>query len=556
MITGELKSKIDKIWGDFRSGGISTPITVIEQFTYLIFLRQLNEKQTQKEKEANLLGIAIENEIYPEKYKKFRWSYFKQLTPEERFILFTRPQKEMDNLTAFDFMKNIGKQGGVFAQHMKGAMFMIQTPGLLDKVVQQIDALNINDKDLLGDLYEYMLSKIAEAGTNGQFRTPRHIIRMMVEIMQPKKEDTICDPSSGTAGFLVAAGQYIYEKHNDWFLDETFRNHFHNQMFNGIEFDPNMLRIGAMNMQSHGLENPTLIGKDALSTKLTTEYQYNDKLSQEENEKKEKEFQKEILEEAYSLILANPPFKGSLDYEEVESSLLKVTKTKKTELLFLALMLRLLKTGGRAAVIVPDGVLFGSSNAHKSIRKQLVENQQLHAVISMPSGVFKPYAVVSTAILIFTKTNSGGTDKVWFYDMKADGLSLDDKRNLLVTEAAFEQCFTEPENIVTEVKEKCDIPQILLDAQKLLNVSSDNTSLREGTTKQSLEEKYADRTQQSFLVPKQEIIDKNWDLSINRYKEIVYKEIEYEAPSALLQQIKDLDAQRTQAMLNLEKMIG
>jgi len=525
MITGELKSKIDKIWNDFWTGGISNPLTVIEQFTYLIFLRQLDARQTKAEESANLLGIPLENEIYAKKYEVFRWKHFKELEPEKMFELFTRPQKDLDNLTAFDFMKSIGKKGGVFAQYMKGAIFMIQSPKLLDKVVQQIDKIDLDNRDAKGDLYEYMLSKIAEAGTNGQFRTPRHIIRMMVEIMQPKKEDTICDPSSGTAGFLVAAGEYIYDKHQDWFLEEDFRKHFHNSMFNGIEFDPTMLRIGAMNMQLHGLDNPTLIGKDALS---------------ESNGD---------INEQFSLILANPPFKGSLDYEEVESSLLKITKTKKTELLFLALMLRMLKTGGRAAVIIPDGVLFGSSNAHKSIRKELVENQQLQAVISMPSGVFKPYAGVSTAILIFTKTNSGGTDKVWFYDMKADGLSLDDKRNLLVDETAFEQCFTEPENIVNEVKGKCDIPQILLDSNEVLN------NVIASETKQSLEKKFSDRTQQSFLVPKQEIIDNDWDLSINRYKEIVYEEIEYEAPSELLQQIKELDAQRNKTMLNLQKMM-
>ncbi|OCK43878.1 N-6 DNA methylase [Tenacibaculum soleae] len=528
MITGELKSKIDKIWNDFWTGGISNPLTVIEQFTYLIFLRQLDARQTKAEQSANLLGIPLENEIYAPKYNTFRWSHFKQLEAQEMFNIFTRPNKDLNDLTAFDFMKNIGKKGGVFSQYMKGAIFMIQSPKLLDKVVQQIDTIDLDNRDTKGDLYEYMLSKIAESGKNGQFRTPRHIIRMMVHIMQPQQEDTICDPSSGTAGFLVAAGQYIYDQHQDWFLNDQFRKHFHNQMFNGVEFDPTMLRIGAMNMQLHGLDNPNLIGKDALS---------------ESNGD---------INEQFSLILANPPFKGSLDYDEVESSLLKVTKTKKTELLFLALMLRMLKTGGRAAVIVPDGVLFGSSNAHKSIRKELVENQQLQAVISMPSGVFKPYAGVSTAILIFTKTNSGGTENVWFYDMKADGLSLDDKRSLLIDEDAFEQCFTQPKNMAAKVKDKCDIPQILLDAKQLLNV---NSSDFEKDEQNSIENNYQNRTQQSFLVPKQEIIDNDWDLSINRYKEIVYEEIAYEAPNELLQQIKELDAQRNKTMLNLEKMM-
>lgn len=520
MITGELKSKIDKIWNDFWTGGISNPLTVIEQFTYLIFLKQLDARQTLAEKTENLLGISNTDKLYTEAQRPLRWSSFKEKDPEVMFDLFTRQQRDLEDLTVFDFMKNIGTQGGVFAKYMKGAIFMIQSPKLLDKVVQQIDVLELDKKDVKGDLYEYMLSKIAEAGTNGQFRTPRHIIRMMVEITQPKQDDIICDPSAGTAGFLVSAGQYIYDKHQDWFQEKEFRNHFNNKMFNGIEFDPTMLRIGAMNMQLHGMDNPKLIGKDALS---------------ESNGD---------VNEAYSLILANPPFKGSLDYDEVESSLLKVTKTKKTEILFLALMLRMLKTGGRAAVIVPDGVLFGSSNAHKSIRKELVENQQLQGVISMPSGVFKPYAGVSTAILFFTKTNSGGTDNVWFYDMRADGLSLDDKRNLLVDEDTFEQCFTEPENIVEQVKGKCDIAQILLDAKVFAS-----------ETKQSLEKKFSDKTQPSFLVPKQEIIDNDWDLSINRYKEIVYEEITYEKPATLIAEIKELDSQRNDALLNLEKMM-
>lgn len=527
MITGELKSKIDKIWNDFWTGGISNPLTVIEQFTYLIFIKQLDDRQIVNEKKANLLGVPTENPIYTEAQRPLRWSSFKEKDPETMFDLFTRPQAELGDLTVFDFMKGIGKQGGVFAQYMKGAIFMIQSPKLLDKVVQQIDKLELDNKDAKGDLYEYMLSKIAEAGTNGQFRTPRHIIRMMVELTQPKEDDIICDPSCGTAGFLVGAGEYIQSKHLDWFNNAKFREHFHNNMFNGIEFDPTMLRIGAMNMQLHGLDNPTLIGKDALSESNAD------------------------IENAYSLILANPPFKGSLDYDEVESSLLKTTKTKKTELLFLSLMLRMLKVGGRAAVIVPDGVLFGSSTAHKSIRKELVENQQLQAVISMPSGVFKPYAGVSTAILIFTKTNSGGTDKVWFYDMKADGLSLDDKRNLLVTEDALEQCFTEPENIVKEVEGKCDIAQILLDAKVILN----STVTASADERSKIEAQYQDKTKPSFLISKADIAANDYDLSINRYKEIVYEEIEYDAPETILADIKALDKQRTNTMLNLEKMM-
>src|SRR5690606_3749436 len=362
---------------------------------------QLDDRQIRMEKEATLLGLPIERPIYTEAQKPLRWSSFKHKDPESMFELFTRPQRNLNDITAFDFIKTIGSQGGVFANYMKGAIFMIQSPKLLDKVVQQIDQLPLDNRDTKGDLYEYMLSKIAEAGTNGQFRTPRHIIKMMTDMAQPKQDDIICDPACGTAGFLVSAGEYVYDNHNDWFQDKTFREHFNSNMFHGTEFDPSMLRIAAMNLQLHGMETPVLSGKDALS---------------EANGN---------VNEAYTLILANPPFKGSLDYDEVESSLLQTTKTKKTELLFLSLMLRTLKVGGRAAVIVPDGVLFGSSKAHKSIREELVNNQKLEAVISMPSGVFKPYAGVSTAVLFFTKTNSGGTDNVWFYDMKADGYSLD-----------------------------------------------------------------------------------------------------------------------------------
>ncbi len=492
MITGDIKSKIDKIWDDFWTGGISNPLTVIEQFTYLIFIKQLDDKQTRMEKEASLLGIPLEKPIYSKQQNPLRWSNFVNKDPEQMFDLFTRPQRELDDITAFDFMKTIGAKGGEFAKFMKGAIFMIQSPKLLDKVVQQINQLPLDNRDTKGDLYEYMLSKIAEAGTNGQFRTPRHIINMMVAMVQPKKDDIICDPSCGTAGFLVSAGEYIYDNHNDWFQDKTFREHFNSNMFNGIEFDPSMLRIAAMNLQLHGMETPVLIGKDALSEANAD------------------------VEDAYTLILANPPFTGSLDYDEVESSLLQTTKTKKTELLFLSLMLRTLKVGGRAAVIVPDGVLFGSSKAHKSIRETLVSKHKLEAVISMPSGVFKPYAGVSTAVLIFTKTNSGGTDNVWFYKMKADGYSLNDQRNSI---------------------ENNDIPDIL---KRFSNLSSETNRAR---------------TDQSFMVTFDEIKTNDWDLSIKSYKETVHKKIEYDTPSNLINSIKKLDKERANALQSLENYL-
>lgn len=491
MITGEIKSQIDKIWNDFWTGGISNPLTVIEQFTYLIFLKQLDDRQILIDKEKALLGKSSKQDIYTEDQQSLRWSYFKELDPERMMEIFRVPQIHLDNLTAFDFMRTLGAAGGKFSAYMKGATFMIESPNLLDKVVQQIDKLPLNNRDTKGDLYEYMLSKIAEAGTNGQFRTPRHIIRMMVELTQPQKDELICDPAMGTAGFLVNAAEYIQETHEEWFLDKDFRDHFYGEMFSGIEIDPSMLRIASMNLQLHGIENPALISGSALAERNT-------------------------ISNHYSLILANPPFKGALDSNEVESSLLKMTDTKKTEILFVSLILRMLRLGGRAAVIVPDGVLFGSSRAHQAIRKELVDNQQLQAVISMPSGVFKPYAGVSTAILIFTKTNSGGTDKVWYYDMQADGYSLDDKRSAIVAN---------------------DIPDIITRYHELSKESE------------------RVRTEQSFFVPVAEIREKKYDLSINRYKEAVYEEVQYEAPSAIIAQIEQLDAERNALLNQLKEML-
>ena len=493
MVTGELKSQVDKIWETFWTGGISNPLTVIEQFTYLLFLRRLDERQQLEEKKASMIGGKAKQTIYKKKHDKFRWHSFREKDPETMFELFIHPQKDADNLTVFEHMKQLGSDAGVFAQYMKGATFMIPTPKLLDQVVQMIDKIQMDDRDTKGDLYEYLLSKIATAGTNGQFRTPRHIIKMMVEMMQPKREDLICDPACGTAGFLVAAGEYVYDHHPDWLHDEDFRNHFNSEMFTGIEFDSTMLRIAAMNLQLHAIEQPNLIGKDALS-----------------------EANKESREQ-YTLMLANPPFKGSLDYDGVESSLLKTVKTKKTELLFLGLMLRMLKIGGRAAVIVPDGVLFGSSKAHKQIREAIVDKQRLEAVISMPSGVFKPYAGVSTAILIFTKTNNGGTDNVWFYDMQADGFSLDDKR--------------------AEIKES-DIPDIFKRFKK---------------RKAELKRK---RTEQSFMVPFEEIKENDWNLSINSYKEVVYEQVEYDPPENIISDIEQLDKEREQVLAALKEMLG
>ena len=556
MITGELKSQVDKIWEAFWTGGTSNPLTVIEQFTYLLFIRRLDERQLLEEKKANLTGLPLQNPLFTEDEKELRWSSFKNKEPETMFDLFTKPM--VNEQSVFDHMKAVGDKAGVFAKYMKGATFMISTPKLLDLVVQMIDKIKMDDRDTKGDLYEYLLSKIATAGTNGQFRTPRHIIQMMVEMTAPTKEDTICDPSCGSAGFLVAAGEYFHQKHADWFHEKDFREHYNKGMFTGVEFDPTMLRIGAMNLQLHGIESPQLIGKDALS---------------EDNGD---------IKDAFSLILANPPFKGSLDYDGVEASILKMVKTKKTELLFLGLMLRMLKTGGRAAVIIPDGVLFGSSNAHKQIRKEIIENHKLQAVVSMPSGVFKPYAGVSTAVLFFTKTGTGGTEDVWFYDMQADGFSLDDKRAPLKTRESASPLQAEhseeslnkqapqgdanaaqlelERDITTQysdiIHENNNIPDIISRFASLNHSERSEESLnKQAAPSPQHDETTRKRTDQSFLVPVDEIIANDYDLSINRYKEIVYEEVEYAAPKDLIAEIEDLDKQRSQALLNLKALL-
>jgi type I restriction enzyme M protein len=526
MITGELKSQVDKIWNSFWTGGVANPLTVIEQLTYLIFIRRIDEMETLEEKKANQMGIPKKLEFFSADQQAFRWSHFKDKDPESMYALFTRT--DANGLTVFEHMKSIGSKGGVFAEYMKGATFMIPTARLLDQVVQMISQINMQDRDTKGDLYEYLLSKIASAGTNGQFRTPRHIIRMMVDMMQPQREDTVCDPSSGTAGFLVSFAEYVYENHEDWFLYKDFRDHFHNKMFAGVEFDSTMLRIGAMNLQLHGIDNPTLIGKDALSEGNADQ------------------------SDLYTLILANPPFKGSLDYDMVESSLLSVTKTKKTELLFISLILRMLKVGGRAAVIVPDGVLFGSSNAHKDLRKTLIEDQKLEAIISMPSGVFKPYAGVSTAVLVFTKTNSGGTDQVWFYDMQADGFSLDDKRTpLLRKNETVEEEIATALGLGIAAEDRAPYGQKSTEEAHIKNNIPDIQNRWQNRDKEGSRA----RTEQSFLVPKSEIEGNDYDLSINRYKEIVYDEVDFENPDVMIEQIERLDQERKELLIHLKQAL-
>ena len=498
MITGELKNKIDGMWDVFAAGGLVNPLDVIEQVTYLMFIHDLDDTDNIRAKESAMLGLPYKS-IFADEVQvgdrtiegsQLKWSVFHDFPAARMYSVMQE--------WVFPFIKNLhGDKNSAYSKYMDDAIFKLPTPLLLSKVVDALDDIyalmaEVKDVDIRGDVYEYLLSKIAQSGRNGQFRTPRHIIRMMVELMQPKPDDIICDPACGTSGFLVTAGEYLKEKHKEEiFFDRQKKDHYMNHMFHGFDMDRTMLRIGAMNMMTHGVESPFIEYRDSLS---------------DQNQDRDK----------YTLILANPPFKGSLDADTVSADLLKVCKTKKTELLFLAAFVRMLKVGGRCACIVPDGVLFGSSTAHKAIRKELIEENRLEAVISMPSGVFKPYAGVSTGILIFTKTGHGGTDKVWFYDMTADGLSLDDKR--------------------TPVAEN-DISDIISRFHNL-----------EGEADRK-------RTDKSFFVSKEEIAGNEYDLSINKYKQVEYKAVEYPPTSEIMEKIRELEEQIRCQMEELEKLL-
>lgn len=499
MITGELKNKIDSMWDVFAAGGVVNPLDVIEQTTYLMFIHDLDDTDIKRAKESEMLGLPFTT-IFKDEVsvngrvidgKQLKWSVFHDYPADKMYSVVQE--------FVFPFIKTLhGDKDSAYSKYMDDAMFKLPTPLLLSKVVDSLDEIyklmsEIQSVDVRGDVYEYLLSKTSTSGLIGQFRTPRHIIRMMVEMMDPKADDIICDPACGTSGFLVAAGEYLRtNKKSEVLMDKVNKDHYMNHMFHGYDMDRTMLRIGAMNMMTHGIDNPDI--------------QYRDSLSDQNTDK-----------DKYSLILANPPFKGSLDSEIVSADLLKICKTKKTELLFLTLFVRALKIGGRCACIVPDGVLFGSSTAHKAIRKEIVENQRLEAVISMPSGVFKPYAGVSTAILIFTKTEHGGTDNVWFYDMQADGLSLDDKRSPV------------GEN---------DIPDIIARFKNL-----DGEADRK-------------RTDKSFFVTKEEIANNEYDLSINKYKEVEYVAVEYPPTSEIMANIRKIERNIATEMEELEKLLN
>ena len=493
MVTGELKGRIDSLWEIFWTGGLTNPLDVIEQMTYLMFIHDLDDSDNLRAREAAMLGLPYES-VFAQDVRigdrtvdgsQLKWSVFHDFPAGK---MYSTVQEWV-----FPFIKNLhGDKESAYSKYMGDAIFKVPTPLMLDKIVTAMDGIyeqmaQLNAADTRGDVYEYLLSKIATAGVNGQFRTPRHIIRMMVDMMEPRADESVCDPACGTSGFLVAVSDYLKENRKQ----EVFFNS-QNNMFHGYDMDRTMLRIGAMNMMTHGVDNPFIEYRDSLS---------------DQNPDREK----------YTLILANPPFKGSLDADIVSTDLLKVCKTRKTELLFLALFLRMLKVGGRCACIVPDGVLFGSSTAHKAVRKELIEGNRLEAVISMPSGVFRPYAGVSTAVLIFTRTGHGGTDKVWFYDMKADGYSLDDKRS--------------------ETKEN-DIPDIIARFHAL-DAEQDRK-----------------RTEQSFFVPKEEIVGNDYDLSINKYRRTEYKAVEYPPTSEIMAKLDELEMEIGVEMDALRELLG
>ena len=482
MITGDIKNRIDSIWDTYWVGGITNPMSVLEQMTYLFFMKMLDDAQIKKEAEANILGVKVPNPTFKEgmwhnpdtdadvPYNNLRWHVFKNM---EATTMFNTIRND-----AFSFIKNLNEgKSSAYSRFIRDAVFLIQNPRTLTRIVDGVDALDMNNRDAMGDVYEYILGKMAASGNNGQFRTPRHIIRMMVELMQPTLKDDICDPAMGSAGFIVESAKYISENYKQELLKKDYAQRFKGSMFHGFDTDSTMLRIGAMNLMLHGVEEPDVAYRDSLSS------------SNNDTEK-------------YTLCLANPPFAGSIDSEDTNKSLLAITNTKKTELLFVSLFIRMLQTGGRCASIVPDGVLFQSSNAHTALRKELVENHTLRAVISMPSGVFLPYSNVSTAILIFTKTNAGGTDMVWFYDMQADGYSLDQKRSEIV------------EN---------DIPDVLARYHNL-----------DGETQRTRKDK-------SFLVPIDEIRNNDYVLSINKYKEVEREKVEYDSSEDIQGRIETLE---------------
>lgn len=503
MITNQLKSDINKLWEEFWTGGITNPLTVIEQISFLLFARLLDIDETRLEKLAQRTGKSPHKNFGPDQ-QQLRWSNWSKYGSEE-MLRHVRDQ-------VFPHLRDLGSKNTTFGEYMKDAICLVPKASLLVSAVIQIGQLPLGNSDIKGDLYEFMLSKLSTAGINGQFRTPRHIIRLMVEMLDPKPTEVVGDPACGTAGFLVSTMEYLRQQYSSPELVETFedgskgypgdrlepyRDHIQNGLFHGFDFDVTMLRIAAMNLMLHGVENPDIHYQDTLSKNFPERF-------------------RQQAEAGFDVILANPPFKGTLDDEDVHPSLLKKVKTKKTELLFVALILRMLKIGGRSATIVPDGVLFGSSNAHISLRQHLIDENQLEAVVSLPSGVFRPYAGVSTAILIFTK--GGKTSNVLFYDVQADGFSLDDKR---------------------QDRAENDLPDVL---ETFKQYRFDNT-------------RFLDRAAKVFTVPVSDLRINKYDLSLSRYKETANQTITFDQPSEILCRMRLLESEIQVNMTELEEML-
>lgn len=524
MITGELKNKIDRLWLEFWQGGIANPMTVIEQVTFLMFSRLLDINESRDEKRQGRTGKTFTRRFAAEQ-QHLRWSHFVHEGDPDRLLGLIRDE-------VFRHFREHTSDIR-FGDYMKDARLVIEKPSLLVKAIQMINELPLESGDNKGDLYEYLLSKLSTAGINGQFRTPRHIIKLMVRMLDPKPDETVADPACGTAGFLVNCMEHLLETYSSEGgtiieditgpdgkamqsvtytgdqLDPKQWSHIKTAMFHGFDFDSTMLRIAAMNLYMHGVEDPDIHFQDTLAQSFADRFPAKEK-------------------DAFDVILANPPFKGSLDDDTVNPAIARMVKTRKTELLFIAQILRMLKLGGRSATIVPQGVLFGSSAAHQELRRLLIEENQLEAVINLPSGVFKPYAGVATAILIFTK--GGQTDHVWFYDVQDDGFSLDDKRDPLYLDKEGR-----PLNFAG------DMPKVLEASQqrdKILGVTSAN-----------------DRTAPCFWVSQAELAGSKYDLSINRYKEVVYSVEKHDLPKKILERMKALEMEILKDIEDLGRML-
>lgn len=545
MLTGPIRNDIDKLWEKFWTGGITNPLTVIEQISYLMFARMLDMQEEAEERKANRTGKAFVR-LFPDtkEGQLLRWKNFKNLSGKDL-------HKHLKN-EVYPYFSKLGdvadidqaeentpvKAMGHISDYMEDADLEIKNESVLVAALEMVDSLPLNQSDVKGDIYEYLLSKLTTAGINGQFRTPRHIIDAMIEIIDPQPWDTICDPSCGTAGFLARTMEYLNRQHtspeNIWTdeegnqhypgdLLENYREHISDDMFWGFDFDTTMLRVSSMNMMLHGVNGSNVVYQDTLNKSIRENFP-----QQEEN--------------FFDVILANPPFKGSLDETNTNPELLSMVKTKKTELLFVAHILRSLKLGGRAAVIVPDGVLFGSSKAHQQLRQELIENNQLEGIISLPSGVFKPYAGVSTAILLFTK--GGTTERVWFYDLQADGYSLDDKRAPLKGEGSNDlpDAIAKWKAYRKLVESNFDFSQFGDDAQGCANPENAGAY-------------FQDKTQKAFVVNAADITSNKYDLSINRYKDVVYEEEQYEDPKVILGKLMALENDIMADLKELEGML-